>query len=105
LKYLSLNLDAIDFHEVEYLIKNYLHHLEILSLTTAYDRKYFDGKQWEKIISVSMPNLRIFDLNHYGYSLNNQITFHDLMKRFHSSFWTVFHYLPLSQSVPYGSAP
>ncbi|CAF0923543.1 unnamed protein product [Rotaria sordida] len=34
-----------------------------------------------------MPYLRIFDINHEGSIQNNNLTYHDIIDRFNSSFW------------------
>jgi hypothetical protein len=42
-----------------------------------------------------MPNLRIFDIDHEGSQQINQVTYHDLINQFNSSFYiekNVFFY-------------
>jgi hypothetical protein len=87
LKYVFLNLDSIRFNRLEDFIKNHFHNVEILRLTTKYDPAYLDAKRWEQLIVSSMPNLRRFDINHDGYARDNQLTYHDLIRQFNSSFW------------------
>jgi hypothetical protein len=87
LESVSLKLESIPFDQLEDFIKNHFHRVEVLRLTTTYDPKYLDAKRWEQLITSSMPNLRIFDVNFHGYASKNQLTFHDLINQFNSSFW------------------
>jgi hypothetical protein len=63
-KYISLNLDSIRFNRFEKLVKHLFHSIEVLRLNTSYDQAYLDAKRWEDLILSSIPNLRIFDINH-----------------------------------------
>ena len=44
-------------------------------------------KKWEQLIVSYMPNLRLFDINHDGFTRNNPLTYHELVNQFNSSFW------------------
>jgi hypothetical protein len=88
LKYVSLKLEDIPFNKLEELIKYFFRRVEVLRLTTRYDKAYLDAKRWEQLIKSYMPNLRIFDINHHDSVLdNNPLTYHDLINQFNSSFW------------------
>ncbi|CAF5140507.1 unnamed protein product, partial [Rotaria sp. Silwood1] len=60
--------------------------LKILRLTTFFDEAYLNAKRWEELILSSMPNLRIFDIYHEGSIRNNDLTYHDIINQFNSSF-------------------
>jgi hypothetical protein len=86
-KYISLELDLVPFNQLEKLIKNFFYYVEVLRLTTKVDSTYLDAKKWEQLIVSYMPNLRIFDINHEGSQQINQVTYHDLINQFNSSFY------------------
>jgi hypothetical protein len=83
LKTVSIKLDNVHFKLLELLIKCFFKHVEVLHLSTQNDPTYLDAKVWEKVISLLMPNLRIFDIHYNGSAL----TYHDLISQFNSSFW------------------
>ncbi|CAF3666684.1 unnamed protein product [Rotaria sordida] len=87
LKHVSLKLDYVRFDEFEKIIKEFFHHIQILRLTTAYDEIYLDAKRWQQLILFHMSYLRIFDINHQGSVSNNNLTYHDIINQFNSSFW------------------
>ncbi|CAF3954073.1 unnamed protein product, partial [Rotaria sordida] len=87
LKYISLELDLVPFNQLEKLIKNFFYYVEVLRLTTKADSTYLDAKKWEQLIVSYMPNPRIFDINHEGSQQINQVTYHDLINQFNSSFY------------------
>ncbi|CAF0856479.1 unnamed protein product [Rotaria sp. Silwood1] len=86
LKYVSRKLDYIHFVKFEKIIKNFFYHVQILRITTCYDQAYINAKQWEELILLSMPYLRILDINHEDSIQNNDLKYHDLIKQFNSSF-------------------
>jgi len=87
LKYVSLKIVSINFNAFEIVIKNFFHHVEVLRISTKYSQAYLDAQRWERVILSYMPNLRIFDIDHEGIVRDNQLTFHDFVKQFNSSFW------------------
>jgi hypothetical protein len=87
LKFVSLKLDWIRFNRLEDFIKKLFCPVEVLRFTTEFDQTYSDAKRWQQVISSSLPNVRIFDLNHDGYASQNQPTFHVIINQFNSSFW------------------
>jgi hypothetical protein len=86
-KYVSLKLDFVNFNRFEQLVRKFFSCIEVLRITTRYDPAFLDAKRWEQLILSSMPNLRIFDINHDGLVRNNSLTYHDLISQFNSSFW------------------
>ncbi|CAF2800615.1 unnamed protein product [Rotaria sp. Silwood2] len=90
LKKLSLRLYYIQFDKFEKIIKKFFRSIEILRLTTFFDEAYLNAKRWEELILSSMPNLRIFDIYHEGSIRNNDLTYHDIINQFNSSFWKDF---------------
>ncbi|CAF4083720.1 unnamed protein product, partial [Rotaria sordida] len=80
LKYVSLKLDYINFNQLEKIIKDFFHYVEVLRLTIKADESYLDAKQWEQLISSSMPNLRVFDINHDSSARNNPLIYHNSIK-------------------------
>ncbi|CAF4495990.1 unnamed protein product [Rotaria sp. Silwood2] len=87
LKHVSLKLDDVHFDEFEKIIKEFFRHIQILRLTIVYDETYFDAKRWQQLILFHMSYLRIFYINHQGYVNNNNLTYHDIINQFNSSFW------------------
>jgi hypothetical protein len=87
LKYISLELDLVPFNQLEKLIRNFFYYIEVLRLTTKADSTYLDAKKWEQLIVSYMPNLRIFDINHEDSQQINQVTYHDSINQFNSSFY------------------
>ena len=65
--------------------------LEILNICTRADDHYLMADRWEQLIKNFIPNLRIFDFQHYWEPLDDsnieQHTYHLLIHRFTSSFW------------------
>ncbi|CAF0827653.1 unnamed protein product [Rotaria sp. Silwood1] len=87
LKYISLELDLVPFDQLEKFIKNSFYYVEVLRLTIKADFTYLDAKKWEQLIVSYMPNLRVFDINHEGSEQINQLTYHNLINQFNSSFY------------------
>ena len=88
LKFVALKLDSIRFNCIEESFKRFFRNVEVLHLTTQkYDYEGLNAKWWEQLISTYMPNLRIYDINYYGFDLPNHLTFHQLINQFQSSFW------------------
>jgi hypothetical protein len=88
LKSVSLKIHLIRFNQLATLIKKFFRHLEVFRLTTKRcESEYLNAKQWEQLISSYLPNLRIFDINHDHDITDDQLSFHDLINQFNSSFW------------------
>ncbi|CAF3918340.1 unnamed protein product [Rotaria sp. Silwood1] len=87
LKYVSFNLHSIHFHQFEELIKKFFHHIKVLRISTFNDSSYSHAKQWEELISSSMPNLQIFDMNNSYTSAMLRFLYLCLSGHFRSKFW------------------
>ncbi|CAF3768968.1 unnamed protein product [Rotaria sp. Silwood1] len=87
LKYVSLKLYLIAFNKFEQIVQTFFGDIEVLRISTQYDTAYLDAKRWEHLITSYLPNLRIFDIHHDGGVQRNQLTYHDLINQFRSSFW------------------
>jgi hypothetical protein len=87
LKYVFLNLNPVRFDYFEDLVKNFFRYIEVLHVTMQHNPKVLDAKLWEQLISSSMPNLRIFDINYFGYT-EQFLTHCNSINQFKSSFWT-----------------
>jgi len=89
--HISLKLWRMSFESFKYLSSKLFIHLEILNICTRADDYYLIAERWEQLIINSMPNLRIFDFQHYWEPVDNsnreQDTYHTLIQRFTSSFW------------------
>ncbi|CAF4737302.1 unnamed protein product [Rotaria sp. Silwood1] len=89
LRYLSINVCYLKFHELETLIKNSFFHIRVLRFTTSWDTSYLDADRWEKLISQYIPYLRILNFK-YTDDIYNQFTlkpYHLNLNRFLSPFW------------------
>lgn len=96
LTHLSLDLSSPPFNQFEQLVtNNTFRHVEVLYISIRYnsDRMYTDANKWEQLISLHMPNLRIFDIQHESWSNNNntsnaqQAVSNISIDQFTSSFW------------------
>jgi hypothetical protein len=91
LSHISLKLWRMSFESFKYLSSKLFFHLEVLNICTRADDYYLIAERWEQLILNHMPNLRIFDFQHYWEPLDNsyteQRTYHTLIERFTSSFW------------------
>jgi len=88
LESISLKLHGISFERCEQLIKYFFYNIQILRLTTKYCYGYLNAKQWEELIVSHMPNLRVFDVSFdEGVYDANDLTYHDVINQFNSSFW------------------
>ncbi|CAF1365880.1 unnamed protein product [Rotaria sordida] len=87
LKHVSIKLDLISFYELESIIKKFFYHVQVLRFTTRIDEDYLNAKRWQKLIISYMPSLPIFDINHKDFIKNNNLTYHNMIHQFNSSFW------------------
>ncbi|CAF5055785.1 unnamed protein product, partial [Rotaria sp. Silwood1] len=58
-----------------------------LSISTFNDSSYSHAKQWEELISSSMPNLHIFDMNNSYTTAMHRFLYLCLSDQFRSKFW------------------
>lgn len=90
LTHLTLELRYANFNQFETMIIPLFPHLEVLHISTSFNREYLDEDRWERLISCSMPHLRIFDLEHrdHSYIANDvSLTCIRLNRIFTSPFW------------------
>ena len=88
LKFISLKLNLIEYYDFKIIVEKLFYGIEKLRITTNYDATYSDALSWENLITSSMPNLRVFDLNHEGFvSVDNELNCDELINQFKSSFW------------------
>lgn len=91
LTHVSIKLWRMSFESLKYLSMKLFHHVQILKICTRADDYYLIAERWEDLIVHSMPNLRVFDFQHYWEPVDNdeneQRTYHSLIERFNSPFW------------------
>lgn len=89
LTHVNLTLKHIQFDRFEPFILNLFHNVQVFRISMNDDIQYLSANRWERIISSSMPNLRIFDIQHLYIIPNehDQLVYDDLIKQFTSSFW------------------
>jgi hypothetical protein len=91
LTHISFKLWRMSFESFKYLSSKLFFHLEILNICTRADDYYLIAERWEQLILNYMPNLQIFDFQHYWEPVDNSITeqhtYHTLIERFTSAFW------------------
>lgn len=91
LTHISIKLWRMSFESFKYFSLKLFSHLEVLNICTRADDYYLIAERWEQLIINSMPNLRIFDFQHYWEPVDNsdveQDTYHRLIDRFTSAFW------------------
>ncbi|CAF0906703.1 unnamed protein product [Rotaria sordida] len=88
---ISLKLWRMSFDSFKLLCSKLFYHLEVLSICTRADDHYLIADRWQQLIINHIPNLRIFDFQHYWEPVDDnnteQRTYHLLIDRFTSSFW------------------
>lgn len=93
----SLKLNSINFANFETLIKDLFRQVQTLRITVyPHDRnglgkQYLNANRWEQLISTFLPNLRIFDFQHYFPAVDHskyQEVCDTLVNNFNSLFWT-----------------
>ena len=91
LTHLSIKLWRMSFESFRYLSLKLFHSIQVLKICTRADDYYLLAERWEDLIVHCMPNLRLFDFQHYWEPVDNdeneQRTYHSLIDRFNSSFW------------------
>ncbi|CAF1287375.1 unnamed protein product [Rotaria sp. Silwood1] len=87
LEYVSLKLNGTTpFNQFENLAKRFFRHVKSLRLTTYFEKAYLNAQRWESLILSYMPNLHIFDITHRDFA-QIDLSCHDVMHQFNSSFW------------------
>ncbi|CAF1664258.1 unnamed protein product [Adineta ricciae] len=88
LTHVSLRLyDNMTFIELEELFVNYFPFVQVLYLSPGI--QFLNANEWERIISLYLPNLRIFNVYFFitvGYDTNLDLI-DEQIKQFQSSFW------------------
>jgi hypothetical protein len=91
LSHISLKLWRMSFESFKCFSSKLFFHLEVLNICTRADDYYLIAERWEQLIINSIPNLRIFDFQHYWEPVDDsnteQCTYHRLIDRFTSPFW------------------
>jgi hypothetical protein len=86
LTHFSLKMRHTTFEQFKRWIKNLIHRIEVLHISTKYDFAYLDADQWKELITNNLPHLRIFDIQHtYAVHKNNPNRISDT--EFNSEFW------------------
>ncbi|CAF5000052.1 unnamed protein product, partial [Rotaria sp. Silwood1] len=86
-KKVYLKLYEIGFNRFQEIVRNCFQCIEVLFLSIEDDVEYLDAKQWEKLISSNMHNLRNFHMHHNNIGPYNRSKYHDLIYQCTSSFW------------------
>ena len=88
LTHVYFNLHDGTFDDFEILIKNFFHQIQVLSISTPWDRSYLDANRWKQLILSYMPHLRVFDIQYYVIinTIEKEI-YANLFDQFYSSFW------------------
>ncbi|CAF1495995.1 unnamed protein product [Rotaria sordida] len=69
----SLGLTDIDFNHFEVLVRDLFSQVQVLRISSGYERhsywnmEYLNADRWEQLISIHMPNIRIFDFQYRYY--------------------------------------
>ena len=90
LTHLNLELRVTDFDQFEAMIVHLFPRVEVLHLSTSFSHEYLDADRWQRLISCSMPQLRVFDLQHQDNVRTSDealLTSARLKHTFTSSFW------------------
>ncbi|CAF0976933.1 unnamed protein product [Adineta ricciae] len=87
----------ISFDEFEALVSNCFHQVDVLNVEVQFigfgldDREFINATRWQRLITSSMPNLRVFDFRYsyrgIDYNVEYQ-TFETLTNKFNAKFWT-----------------
>lgn len=88
---ISLKLWRMSFDNFKLLCSKLFYHIQVLNICTRADDHYLMADRWQQLIVNYMPNLRIFDFQHYWEPVDDnnteQRTYHMLIDRFTSVFW------------------
>lgn len=91
----SFRMNRTNFNDLELLITNFLSQISHLSISykcsSLNGQHYLDANRWERLISIHLPNLRIFDFQHEVLSLSartDRQIFKNHISKFDSIFWT-----------------
>jgi len=69
-------------------ISNLFHQLQVLRISSTFQNGYLDSNRWKRLISIYLPRLHTFDLQHFEkLSSIDDDEYHLLIDGFNSSFW------------------
>ena len=92
LTHLSVKFWRLPFEMLKDVSSKFFSDLQMFRLSTRADDHYLMADRWEDLIRRSMPSLRCFDFQHFWEPMDNdhveQQTYHSLIERFQSKFWT-----------------
>jgi hypothetical protein len=92
----SLKLYSVDFNDFQVLVTDFFRQVQVLRIIVCFnqyrisDMQYVYANLWERLISTSMPNLRIFDFEHQyrtWYNNYDRQIYETEVNKFNSSFW------------------
>jgi hypothetical protein len=91
LTHVSVKLCSVNFDGFELLVTNVFHQVQVLRITVCYiyDAKYLNANRWERLISMHMSYLCIFDFQHQyrlWYNIDNTESYETKMNKFNSLF-------------------
>lgn len=90
LTHLYVDRCLLSFDQFESFVAKYCLRLKLLRLSTRKDDEtYLDGDRWQRLISSHMPDLKVFDFEHFIW-INTQEAldvYHMRIAQFDSSFW------------------
>ncbi|CAF3311828.1 unnamed protein product [Rotaria sp. Silwood2] len=89
LTHASLDLCHVRFNQLECLIMNYFHKIQVLHISGKASLEDLDANRWKQLILSHMPYLRVFVIRfiyHPGI-MYNQLTYDSLFNQFNSQFW------------------
>lgn len=84
----------IDFDIFQTIVRKLFCHVQFFVLSVSDIPAYFDAEAWERLISLHMTKLRIFDIDIFCSSTDysNFDYYIDLTRQFNSSFWLKRHW-------------
>ncbi|CAF1554585.1 unnamed protein product [Rotaria sp. Silwood1] len=87
--HVSLDLYHMSFDNLEFLIKQFCHKIQVLHISGYVSQEHLDTQRWKQLILNYLPYLRIFDIQsvYLAISINNQQTYEYLFNQFNSQFW------------------
>ncbi|CAF1154817.1 unnamed protein product [Adineta ricciae] len=85
LTHLFLKLNRVCFNDLELFIQKYFRSIEVLRISIKAGDEYLNANRWERLITSSLPSLRVFDIYIEGFSYQ---AFVSRCEEFQSLFWT-----------------
>lgn len=94
LKRISLQIQSVEFNQIEALMKSIGHHVEVFKSSYSRVTRYLDDKRWQNMIETYLPRLKVFDMRAEEIQLSEFRSIHNLIGPFLSSFWTEHKWFP-----------